>query len=382
MQSPKRKPRPIEPNKDPKPLAQPKKYVSFSPRDSWAIEQAFQRVAEGDNVAAQENPSSSETGHTRPQKSGPSKNTSINDSTNVEKGGPVKVPVNEDYLFDVDVERRELAPAYWLGPIYDVRRGSWFYQEGSTLRPCEENLASQLEEGYLKIKPWRTSPASQTSPTPNSGVGEEGQNLKDEPGEATETLENGKNERSIPAKFEVQTQRLFGTYMSSVVTYQDASTAWILTDDFLSRMSSTVFQRFAGGGHLGGTKIIRGFSEAHRERKDAKKDTATTNKIDNAKTAVDELRIPSSMSKNPAVIVDADTTKDDEAEPEPRLKTLERKMSNFVSSPTKDLAQEEAMARKRDEDEIRQDYVDEDGQDQNREIEHLILVVSNMGFNQ
>lgn len=23
------------------------------------------------------------------------------------------VPVNEDYLFDVDVERRELAPAYW-----------------------------------------------------------------------------------------------------------------------------------------------------------------------------------------------------------------------------------------------------------------------------
>ena len=51
-------------------------------------------------------------------------------------------------------------------------------------------------------------------------------------------------------------------------------------------------------------------------------------------------------------------------------------MSNFVSSSSQDLAQEEAMARKRDEDEIRQDYVDEDGQDQNREIEHLLLVVS------
>lgn len=38
------------------------------------------------------------------------------------------VPVNEDYLFDVDVERRELAPAYWLGPVYDVRRGTWFFQ--------------------------------------------------------------------------------------------------------------------------------------------------------------------------------------------------------------------------------------------------------------
>ena len=39
----------------------------------------------------------------------------------------VKVPVNEDYLFDVNVDERELTPAYWLGPVYDVRRGTWFY---------------------------------------------------------------------------------------------------------------------------------------------------------------------------------------------------------------------------------------------------------------
>jgi hypothetical protein len=38
---------------------------------------------------------------------------------------------------------------FWLGPIYEVRRGSWFFQEGSTLRPCEENLAAQLEEVSL-----------------------------------------------------------------------------------------------------------------------------------------------------------------------------------------------------------------------------------------
>jgi hypothetical protein len=29
---------------------------------------------------------------------------------------------------------------------YLVRRGTWFFQEGSVLRPCEENLAAQLEE--------------------------------------------------------------------------------------------------------------------------------------------------------------------------------------------------------------------------------------------
>ena len=60
-----------------------------------------------------------------------------------------------DFLFDVDIENRELSPVYWLGPIYEVRRGSWFYQEGSTLKPCDENLAAQLEEGYLQIKPFR-----------------------------------------------------------------------------------------------------------------------------------------------------------------------------------------------------------------------------------
>ena len=42
--------------------------------------------------------------------------------------------VNEDYLFDVDLDNRELAPAYWLGPVYDVRRGTWFFV--GVLDPC------------------------------------------------------------------------------------------------------------------------------------------------------------------------------------------------------------------------------------------------------
>ena len=31
----------------------------------------------------------------------------------------VKVPVNEDFVFDVDIEQRELAPVYWHGPVYE-----------------------------------------------------------------------------------------------------------------------------------------------------------------------------------------------------------------------------------------------------------------------
>lgn len=34
-----------------------------------------------------------------------------------------KVPVHEDFLFEVDIEKRELNPVYWLGPTYEIRRG-------------------------------------------------------------------------------------------------------------------------------------------------------------------------------------------------------------------------------------------------------------------
>ena len=378
-QSPKRTPLAIEPYKEPAPLAPPKKYASFSARDSRAIEQAFQRMAEGEDEAAQGKLAGDDIGNAGLQQTGSSKNTNIKDSTDSAKEGAVKVPVNEDYLFDVDIERRELAPTYWLGSVYDVRRGSWFYQEGSALRPCDENLASQIEEGYLKVKPWRAPSSSQTGPAPDSSSSDE-RVTNDAPSDVAERLEPPKNERSIPAKFELQTHRLFGTYMSSVVTYQDATTAWLLTDDFLSRMSSTVYQRFAGGGHLGGTKIVRGFSEASKEKKDPKKESEAANKSDTAKVAADELRTQSRRLKSvpdaPVLEPAKDAELETDAEPEPRLKTLERKMSTFVSSPTQDPAQEEAMARKRDEEEIREDYVNEDGQDQAREIEHLILVVS------
>ena len=333
-------------------------------------------MAEGEDAAVQEKLAGGDAGDAGPQDRAPSWNANINESAKLEKGGPVKVPVNEDYLFDVDIERRELAPTYWLGSVYDVRRGSWFFQEGSGLRPCDENLATQLEEGYLKVKPWRTPSGSQTSPTPDPTSSDHQSRTNDRPNGIAETPEASKNERSIPDKFELQTQRLFGTYMSSVVTYQDATTAWILTDDFLSRMSSTVYQRFAGGSHLGGTRLIRGYFEASKEKKDPKKEGDAAKKMDSAQVAVDELRTQSRRSESVPNAPILEPGKDTDTEAEPRLLTLERKMSNFVSSPTQDPAQEEAMARKRDEEEIKGDYVDEDGQDQAREIEHLILVVS------
>jgi len=36
-----------------------------------------------------------------------------------------------------------------------VRRGMWFIQEESVLKPCDGNLAIQVEHGRIKLKPFR-----------------------------------------------------------------------------------------------------------------------------------------------------------------------------------------------------------------------------------
>jgi hypothetical protein len=140
---------------NPKPLPQPKKFVPFTPKDSQSVEQAFQNLCNTETEREQAH-------YNQP----------------VDRGSnePVKVPVNEDNLFDVNINRRELGPSYWLGPVYEVRRGTWFFQEGSTIRPCEENLATQLEEGYLKVKPWRSENINQplAQPLPASNGREQG----------------------------------------------------------------------------------------------------------------------------------------------------------------------------------------------------------------
>lgn len=64
------------------------------------------------------------------------------------------VPVNEDELFDCDLEERQLVPAYWTGPSYEVRRGTWFV-DGD---PLPESISRQIEEAYMRVQPWLKSP--------------------------------------------------------------------------------------------------------------------------------------------------------------------------------------------------------------------------------
>ncbi len=435
-QIPKRKPLALDKSSiDNKPAPPPKKFVAFSSHDSRSIEQSFQKLLDEEEQRASGtstfNGAKSISGD-RGSDSRVQQNSSINDAISTEKGGKIKVPVNEDYLFDVDIERRELAPTYWLGPIYEVRRGSWFYQEGSSLRPCEENLAYQLEEGYLKIKPWRSQQqghrsvsqprAEVTSPLPRENTScnsisnpvtprASAEDLRSSHAKVLNEVLQGSSPESPSNQRQLKTHRLFGTYMNTAVTYQNGTTAWLLSDDFLSRMSSTVYERFAGGGHLGGTKMIRGFHEPGKPfdtdelnpRKDgqfpATPDLSRKDDLDSPgrvpigykrRSAPPSTSTPSAKDVSAPYEIQADvseaqlsrSTENSGSGPisETPRQALERQMSSMViSGDLKDAKVQEEEARKRDEEEIREDYRETTGEVQGREIEHLILVTHGIG---
>lgn len=110
------------------PLKPPSKFVPFGPRDSRAIEAAFQKLSNEEDIL--ESTKYNRAAAIDLMSGGDIGDMGDADSTSIDalKSQNAAVAVNEDYLFDVDIKKRELAPVYWKGPVYDVRRGTWFYQ--------------------------------------------------------------------------------------------------------------------------------------------------------------------------------------------------------------------------------------------------------------
>lgn len=300
--------------------------------------------------------------------------------------GRTKVPVQEDYLFDVDIERRELLPVYWLGPIYEVRRGSWFYQEGSTLRPCDENLATQLEEGYLKIKPFRYPKPPERQPR-SLGVG--GTRSRAGSGEVTpkasvdnlrapnkQAIEDAANGATPATPHQPQTYRLFGTYMNSIVTYQDSTVAWLSADSIMSRVSSTVYQKFAGGGYLGGIKLVRGYTEPGKP-KDPPANDKPGQPPNTASMRPPNLPPMLQQDERQQKLLKRRSAPPTTAHPDKSEPDAGAALSSLPSELDPELEAE--AARKRDEKEIQNDYNESEGEEQGREIEHLILITHGIG---
>lgn len=59
------------------------------------------------------------------------------------------VEVKEDRLFEVVLDEMALKTIYWDGPVYEVRRGTWFTTDGS---PLSEKLTAKIEQGYEEIR--------------------------------------------------------------------------------------------------------------------------------------------------------------------------------------------------------------------------------------
>ncbi|CAG8469696.1 1840_t:CDS:10 [Acaulospora colombiana] len=241
---------------------QPSNWVPFSKRDNAALEQAFK------------------------------------------SGNPKQVPCNEDYLFEVDIDKREIRPIYWLGPVYEVKRATWFQQgDGGKFFPCDENLATQIEEGYRNRKVWLPHP----DPDPNNPNGSE------------------PVEKSCP---------LFGKYLSQYVTYTNQTTAWLLTDDVTGRFTKTLFSTLTNNVNLGGIRLVRGYNEV-------KKYTSQNQKDGGEKKKKEELDI-----EIRSVAASDDQVKERDIKQE------------FIES---------------------QDYENEESEEEERAIDHLILVIHGIG---
>jgi hypothetical protein len=349
----------------------PKKFAAFSDDDSNSIEIAYQEKLE-ELEEGKGNNSTSRAGTKRPRAT--STEGAQDSDTQV---SCTAVPVNEDFLFDVTIETRELAPVYWDGAVYEVRRGSWFYQEGSALRPCEENLAAQLEEGYLKIKPWQYPPRARSNSAPKTVTPKSStSNLK----AAADSQEDASKKGPVVPQHQPQTHRLFGGYMNSIVTYQDLTTAWLSSDSMLSWVTSTVYERFSGGGYMSGVKLVRGYTEP-KKGKEEKRPSTPTGAKSTSKERDDKMAKALKRRSAPPPITEPeviDLTGDSSDELENPRTRLTRQLSNLIEGVEDPEAEAEAI-RRREEKEIASDYSTRVDDNQGRDIEHLVLVTHGIG---
>jgi hypothetical protein len=385
-------------------LPKAKKWIPFSTSDSAAIEAAFQKTADAADAAETNKGLATPT---TPDKEG-----------TTAKATTTKVSVNEDYLFDVEIETRELAPSFWLGPVYDVKRGTWFTTDGEAV---DESLATQLEEGYLKVKPWRFGKpeekrsASQPRPRPLSMGPAVGDDYRKElarlnrdstsnpvtPKTSFDSLRNEANRQQDEAKLgdgpatsapappeSSRSHRLFGAHMNSTVTYQDENTAWLLTDDMWSRMGSTLYERFAGGAHFAGYKYTRGFTDTKEKKKVPDSAKGSESKKGTDRPATPSMAYGSDHGKGHAAgssenMSDAETSDTEakiESPTQTRRRNLERQVSSLMTSSKTDYEREqEEEQRKIEEKEMRDDYKNQDSRDQGRDIEHLLLITHGIG---
>ncbi|KAI8801016.1 DDHD domain-containing protein [Cladochytrium replicatum] len=184
-----------------------------------------------------------------------------------------RVAVNDDLLYEVDVEKKEISPIYWLGPIYEVRRGTWFYAaDNSRFLPCEEKLARQIEDGYRKFQPWKDGPTPPAAPTSISS-------------DATATPASVSPPKPPPERRWI----LFGPYANQSVIYTESATAYLQYDVLSAKLARAVITTFSKG-TPGGIRLIRGWDEVEKFRAGQEKPVQSQQQQQQAQQAQPQLQ--------------------------------------------------------------------------------------------
>ncbi|KAF3907469.1 hypothetical protein AA313_de0200012 [Arthrobotrys entomopaga] len=344
VDNPKKKPfqKESDAKTQPKPAV---KFVPFGEQDSRNIETAFWEMSEKEDAKSAREAEKPWTSRRRDSdEDGGDLGGAVGGA---EEEGEVTVPVNEDYLFDVHIRKRELTSAYWEGPVYSVLRGTWF------------------RDGYIKFKPYRqkTPPPSTAPPTTSTDTSKklEVPSTTEPAAPVVTDLFAG----STPGLSQ-QGWPLLGPWLNSFVVYVDATTAWLMTDDIYGKISSTLYQRMTSGQNLGGIKIIRGWVD---------KTPAPTKPATSVSGSRPVTPTPgkSGGSKRSSLIVDQKKTaspkapgKEEEQNPtQIGRMALERKMSNLLG------IGDEEDPEKVMEEEMKEDYKNSDENENDREVEHL-----------
>ncbi|KAG1137398.1 hypothetical protein G6F37_011285 [Rhizopus arrhizus] len=243
------------------------------------------------------------------------------------------VPVNEDYLFEVDISKREIRPVYWEGPIFEVRRAIWFTQMDGSWVPCEEKMSKQIEEGYLKHKPYQkpvVKSVEEIDITEAANGNDESSNKLVKKPEVEEYIE--------------EKEYLLGPYLGQYVVYTSPTHAWLLYDTTGANIAKNLLEKLTNHQILGGKRLIRGYGEVTKETKkqnEAKKDKKS------------------------------EATKEDEE----KDKEIEQEQYENVKDPKK---RKELSDKKMIEQEA-EDYENEESEEDVRCVDHLVFVIHGIG---
>ncbi|RLV95956.1 Uncharacterized protein JA1_000590 [Spathaspora sp. JA1] len=187
---------------------------------------------------------------------------SFNLEVNFRKSTSGTIEVNEDRLFEVDLDKLELSPIYWEGPVYEVRRGIWFDSNGV---PFSTERTKELELGYNKVKPY-TFASDTTSDTTSDTKDSTTNKVKENKEIISQFNRYIKEVEEKASKFTLSEEPdILQLQDGNYIMYLDSTNAVLFPAEYDTNFQIDVIRQFSknsnAGTLIGINSIQRGYSE-------------------------------------------------------------------------------------------------------------------------